>query len=98
MDCCLPGFPVHHQLLEPTQTHVSVALAHNLLEDPPTAAVRRSPWAKNWPFTPDLPVPAAQVPVALGMLGAPGKWTRDSKELGNGGGDSTFCPGMCPSS
>lgn len=62
------------------------------------AAVRRSPWAKNWPFTPDLPVPAAQVPVALGTLGAPGKWTRDSKELGNGGGDSTFCPGMCPNS
>ena len=22
MDCSLPGFPVHHQLLEPTQTHV----------------------------------------------------------------------------
>ena len=22
MDCSLPGFPVHHKLLEPTQTHV----------------------------------------------------------------------------
>ena len=22
MDCCTPGFPVHHQLPEPTQTHV----------------------------------------------------------------------------
>ena len=22
MDCSAPGFPVHHQLLEPTQTHV----------------------------------------------------------------------------
>ena len=22
MDCSSPGFPVHHQLLEPTQTHV----------------------------------------------------------------------------
>ena len=22
MDCSMPGFPVHHQLLEPTQTHV----------------------------------------------------------------------------
>ena len=21
-DCSMPGFPVHHQLLEPTQTHV----------------------------------------------------------------------------
>ena len=23
MDCSMPGFPVHHQLPEPTQTHVS---------------------------------------------------------------------------
>ena len=22
VDCCMPGFPVHHQLLEPTQTHI----------------------------------------------------------------------------
>ena len=22
MDCSMPGFPVHHQLLQPTQTHV----------------------------------------------------------------------------
>ena len=22
MDCSMPGFPVHHQLREPTQTHV----------------------------------------------------------------------------
>ena len=22
MDCSMPGFPIHHQLLEPTQTHV----------------------------------------------------------------------------
>ena len=22
MDCSMPGFPVHHQLLEPAQTHV----------------------------------------------------------------------------
>ena len=22
MDCSMPGFPVHHQLPEPTQTHV----------------------------------------------------------------------------
>ena len=25
MDCSTPGFPVHHQLLEPTQTHVQCA-------------------------------------------------------------------------
>ena len=22
MDCSMPGFPIHHQLPEPTQTHV----------------------------------------------------------------------------
>ena len=26
MDCSTPGFPVHHQLPEPTQTHVSDAI------------------------------------------------------------------------
>ena len=24
MDCSMPGFPVHHQLLEPTQTHIQM--------------------------------------------------------------------------
>ena len=24
MDCGMPGFPVHHQLLEPPQTHMSI--------------------------------------------------------------------------
>ena len=36
MDCSPPGFPVHHQVLEPTQTHVhqvgnTVQLSHPLL-------------------------------------------------------------------
>ena len=26
MDCCTPGFPVHHQLLELSQTHVQTTL------------------------------------------------------------------------
>ena len=31
MDCSMPGLPVHHQLLEPTQTHVHLILCHPLL-------------------------------------------------------------------
>ena len=42
MDCSTPGFPVHHQLLEPTQTHVhcvklpsnDLILCHPLLFPP----------------------------------------------------------------
>ena len=26
MDCSIPGFPVHHQLMELTQTHVPTAI------------------------------------------------------------------------
>ena len=42
MDCSSPGFPVHHQLLEPTQTHVhyvydAIQPSHPLLSpSPPT--------------------------------------------------------------
>ena len=42
MDCSMPGFPVHHQLLEPTQTHVhqvndAIQLSHPLSSpSPPT--------------------------------------------------------------
>ena len=42
MDCRMPGFPVHHQLLEPTQTHVhwvsdAIQLSHPLKSPfPPT--------------------------------------------------------------
>ena len=31
VDCSMPGFPIHHQLLEPTQTHVHLILCHPLL-------------------------------------------------------------------
>ena len=42
MDCNMPGFPVHHQLLEPTQTHVHhisdvIQLSHPLLSPSPPA-------------------------------------------------------------
>ena len=42
MDCSTPGFPVHHQLLEPTQTHVhwvgdAITSSHSLLSPSPPA-------------------------------------------------------------
>ena len=42
IDCSTPGFPVHHQLLEFTQTHVhrvggAVQLSHPLLSPSPLA-------------------------------------------------------------
>ena len=41
MDCCTPGLPVHHQLLEFTQTHVhwvsdAIQPSHPLLSPSPT--------------------------------------------------------------
>ena len=42
MDCSMPGFPVHHQLLEPAQTHVhpvndAIQSFHPLLSPSPPA-------------------------------------------------------------
>ena len=42
MDCSMPGFPVHHQLLEPTQTHVrhvgdAIQPSHSLSSPSPPA-------------------------------------------------------------
>ena len=42
MECCTPGFPVHHQLPELTQTHVhqvsdAIQLSHPLLSPSPPA-------------------------------------------------------------
>ena len=42
MDCSTPGFPVHHQLLQPTQTHVhqlsdAIQASHPLLSPAPPA-------------------------------------------------------------
>ena len=41
MDCSMPGLPVHHQLLEPTQTHAhhvgdAIQSFHPLLSPSPT--------------------------------------------------------------
>ena len=67
MDCSTPGFPVHDQLLEPTQTHVHrimipsnhLILCHPLL--PPSIfpsirifsneSVLRIRWPKYWSFS-----------------------------------------------
>ena len=67
MDCSTPGFPVHHQLLEPTQTHVHrVSDANHLilcrpLRLPPSIfpsirvfsneSVFRIRWPKYWSFS-----------------------------------------------
>ena len=50
MDCSTPGFPVHHQLPEPTQTHVhligdAIQPSHSLLSPSPPA------WRKEWQTT-----------------------------------------------
>ena len=42
MDCSMPGFPVHHQLLEPAQTHVhragdAIQPSHPLVSPSPPA-------------------------------------------------------------
>ena len=42
MNCSMPGLPVHHQLLESTQTHVyrvgdAIQPSHPLLSPPPPA-------------------------------------------------------------
>ena len=44
MDCCTPGFPVHHQFMELTQTHVrqvsdAIQPYHPLLSPSPPALV-----------------------------------------------------------
>ena len=64
IDCSMPGLPVHHQLLEFTQTHVSDAIqpSHPLFSpSPPTfnlsqyqvfsnESVLRIKWPKYWSF------------------------------------------------
>jgi len=67
MDCSMPGFPVHHQLLEPTQTHVhgvndAIQTSHPLSSPSPPAfnffpASGSFPgsshirWPKYWSFS-----------------------------------------------
>ena len=66
MDCSMPGFLVHHQLLDPTQTHVhwvgdAIQPSHPLLLLPPSVfssirvfskeSVLRIRWPKYWSFS-----------------------------------------------
>ena len=66
MDCSMPGFPVHHQLLELAQTHVhwvgdAIQPSHPLSPPSPTfnlsirvfssESVIRIRWPKDWSFS-----------------------------------------------
>ena len=61
MDCSTPGFSVHHQLPEPTQTHVHPTTCHRPLLLPPSIfpsirvfpneSVRPIRWPKYWSFS-----------------------------------------------
>ena len=65
MDCSMPGFPVHHQLLELAQTHVhrigdAIQPSHPLLSPPalnlsqhqgPNESALHIRWPKYWSFS-----------------------------------------------
>ena len=61
MDCSTPGFSVHHQLPEPTQTHIHPTICHRPLLLPPSIlpSIRVFPnesvlpirWPKYWSFS-----------------------------------------------
>ena len=51
MDCSMPGFPVHHQLPEPAQTHVSCQWCH-----PTTAVIPISSCPQSFPASGSFPV------------------------------------------
>ena len=65
MDCSMPGFPVHHQLLELSQTHVlwvvdAIQPSHSLSPSPSAFNLSQhqvlfqwvsSLWPKNWNFS-----------------------------------------------
>ena len=54
MDCSIPGFPVHHQLLEPAQTHVfwvsdAIQSSHPLFSpSPPTFSLSQHQGLFQW--------------------------------------------------
>ena len=54
MDCSMPSFPVHHQLLEFTQTHAhrvcdAIELSHPLLSPSPTFSLSQHQGLLRWP-------------------------------------------------
>ena len=78
MDCSIPGFPVHHQLLEFTQTHVhqvshAIQPCHPLLLLPPvSSSIRvfsnestlRMRWPKYWSFSFSI-IPSIEIPGSI---------------------------------
>ena len=53
MDCCMPGFPVHHQLQDPTQTHVhcigdAIQPSHPLSSPSPTFTLSQHQGLFQW--------------------------------------------------
>ena len=53
MDCSTPGLPVHHQLVEFTQTHVhwvgdAIQLSHPLSPSPPAFSLSQHPGLCQW--------------------------------------------------
>ena len=63
-DCSMPGFPIHHQLPEPTQTHVhcigdAIQPFHPLSSSSPPPSIKvfssesalRMRWPKDWNFS-----------------------------------------------
>ena len=56
MDCSMPGFPVHHQLLEPAQTHVhpvgdAIQPPHPLLSPSSLAFLQSFPASGSFPIS-----------------------------------------------
>ena len=54
MDCSIPGFPVYHQLPEPTQTHVhcvgdGIELSHPVI--PYSSCLRSCPASESFPIS-----------------------------------------------
>ena len=50
MDCSTPGFPVHHQLPEPTQTHVLHAFNFSSISIFSNESVFHIRWPNFWSF------------------------------------------------
>ena len=52
MDCSTPGFPIYHQLLEPTQTHVHhVSDAIQPSQNAPFSCLQSSPASESFPVS-----------------------------------------------
>ena len=60
MDCSVPGFPVHHQLLELAQIHVhwvsdAIQPSHPLMPPSPPSCLQSFPASRSFPMSQPLP-------------------------------------------